>query len=229
MKKGKRAVGELQQESGDLAAQLLEVMAEWVAVDDALTQPTPELFNRVEPGGVGRQKEHGQAMGLGSGQDGWRLVGRPVVLDEVDAPGMGIGLANLDVESGQGLLVDLSPLPEQDLAGQGVEDGGQTRLGVDAGLVDMTSGAARTLPAGTNVGAPVVGHLILKEQNDLPRLGDGLLIGGQHPLPLGAVLWVWTMHEGQRLLAAEAQPFQDLVDAGIAAPRQPLQSATHIL
>jgi hypothetical protein len=42
---------------GDKFAQLFEVIAERMAVQHILTQPTPEFFDRIKPRGVGWQKE----------------------------------------------------------------------------------------------------------------------------------------------------------------------------
>ena len=48
-----RGTGELIQEVADQLAQVVEVGGIRVKVEDVLPQPAPELFDRVEPGGIG--------------------------------------------------------------------------------------------------------------------------------------------------------------------------------
>ena len=47
------AGGELIQELADLGAQQLQLGCMWVEMQNVLAQPAPELFDGVEPGGVG--------------------------------------------------------------------------------------------------------------------------------------------------------------------------------
>src|SRR5919202_5119394 len=51
------ALGEPLEEGEDLPAELVEFGRPGVEVEDLLLEPAPELLDRVEPGGVGRQAD----------------------------------------------------------------------------------------------------------------------------------------------------------------------------
>jgi len=69
-------------------------------------------------------------------------------------------------------LSDLVALPIQDLAGQGIQDRRNPSFGVGPrSLVSPLLSLTGSLPTLADVGPPIIGEFILKQQDDLVRLG----------------------------------------------------------
>ena len=97
---GRCATGALIREGVDLLAQLRPVVSKAMCVEYVAAQPPPELLEGIGPGRVGWQPdgldpgqlaEHRQHVGM--------VVGRPVVLHDVDAPGIWIDLIEAAVDA----------------------------------------------------------------------------------------------------------------------------------
>ena len=143
---------------------------------------------------------------------------------------MGISRSDLPVKVNQFLLTDFVALAVQHLPGQGIQDRRNPGFGVGSRpLVAPLLPPTALLPTLTDIGPPIIGKFILKQHDDLFGVSHGLLVGAQNLFPLGPVLWVGTVDKVQGFLATKAQAFEDFVDPGLGAARQPLEHPTDIL
>ncbi len=157
-------------------------------------------------------------------------MNRPVIHNEVEALGLGIGGANLLIESCQFQPADLGPLSIKDPTRQRVQSRYQPGFGVSPGTLVVTSLRCATgLPARLQLGTTVVGELVQKEQNDLTGCLQCFLISRQDGLPLEAVVGVRAVDEAQDLFAAKPQPFKHLIDARRATAGQSIDGPADIL
>ena len=93
-----------------------------VPLQHILTQPTPELLHGVQPGGAGRQPNLFQTRQPGQGlQHLGMLVYRPIILDDVDAPVLGIYPLQLAAEGDELLPSDDVIVQVVQLAAQSME------------------------------------------------------------------------------------------------------------
>lgn len=114
------------------------------------------------------------------------LVDWPIVFNQVNALGIRISLANLLIEKDQFVATDFAPLQKQDASRDGIHDRGHPGFGVGTWLVVMALlPFTPSLEGVVQVGASVISELILKKQDDLTRLGEGLLVSRQNALPFG--------------------------------------------
>ena len=124
-----RTLGKLVQKGDHFSAQLFEVVAQIMVVQNILPQPSPQFFNRVEPGGIGGQEEQGQVVVTGGLHDCRELVHRPIVLNQVNAFDGRINGSDLGIKLNQFLGSDLVALAKDNLAGQTIQDGGHPGFG----------------------------------------------------------------------------------------------------
>lgn len=113
------------------------------------------------------------------------LVDRPIVFNQVNALGIRISLANLLIEKDQFVATDFAPLTKQDASRDGIYDRGHPGFGVGTWLVVALLPFTSSLEGVVQVGASVISELVLKKQDDLTRLGEGLLVSRPNALPFG--------------------------------------------
>ena len=119
-------MGELLQKLGHERLESRPVIGKSMKMYDLLTEPPPECFNRIRPGGIGREHQefdgkpfvlrpgfsrHGrpirgertrkrQRLGHQAGQYIWMQMNRPIILRHIDERGfVGIGGADLLVKT----------------------------------------------------------------------------------------------------------------------------------
>jgi len=115
-------MGELIEEGVDLLAQLRPVVSEAMSVEHVAAQPVPQLLDRIEPGRRGRQPDGLQARELAQRrQHVGMVVDGPVVLHEVDAPGVWRDLIEAPVEGADLLAADQRVVEVLHLAGERIE------------------------------------------------------------------------------------------------------------
>lgn len=100
------------QEGVDALAQGGPVVGEPMEFEHVLTQPPPQLLDRVQPGGVGRQPDHLQPWQVSQGRLYVVMVmDGPVVLDDIDTLGPRIHAIQLPIEGDDLLAADQVVVP----------------------------------------------------------------------------------------------------------------------
>ena len=118
-----RAMGELIQEIPHALFDLRPVLHPAMHLENVLAQSAPQLLNRLEPGGIGRQPDRGDPRVLGHRRQHVRMrVNVPVILDHIDQLHLlGVGAIQEPIELAHLVSPDDVAIAIVDLSGQGIE------------------------------------------------------------------------------------------------------------
>ncbi len=129
---GRRAIDPLIQPGLDCHLLLLPGVDPGMQMQHLGIQLPPDLFHRIEPGGIGGQRYQGELTPTQPLHQVGMPMHRPVIVDEKKLLGVRVGLLDLLVETEQGLPVKMRPLPRDESPGVGIQAGGNPTSGVVA-------------------------------------------------------------------------------------------------
>src|SRR5262249_30856634 len=190
-------------------------------LEHILAHPAPELLNRIEPGGVGRQPDRFEAwIGPQGFQHLWMGVNVPVVLDHVEELDLGVDVVKL--------LVELDHLPTShnvavqiiNLSGHRIQTADSTPLLIVARALGYRHLSA---PGGGDLRPALIPKLVQKQCDHRLGVPGRVTQTALQPLDLAVVVGVWTKQAHARRLQGQTTQLQHAPHPTQRVGAQPVQ------